>query len=204
DAHAPGLDPRASAAPRGGDRRIGRPGAGRAGQAAIHEQRVLRLPHRRADGNAHRPGPVARRCEVPARAHTAVAPRSGGAATARPHAGPRAERRAGDGAGRVPGLAPLRRGGCGVISIPVIRRHLTSDLLGRHIYLFGEGASEAVLRRLADAGAQEGTVVLAEDETHVHAAALFRPVLQPGAVETFGSITTLALAEAIEAVEGTG
>jgi len=93
-----------------------------------------------------------------------------------------------------------------VISIPVIRRHLTSDLLGRHIYLFGEGASAgAVLRRLADAGAQEGTVVLTEDDdTHMHAAALFRPVLQPGAVETFGSITTLALAEAIEGVEGTG
>ena len=90
-----------------------------------------------------------------------------------------------------------------MISIPVIRRHLTSDLLGRHIYLFGAGASAgAVLRRLADAGSQEGTVVLAEDhETHLHAAALFRPTLPLGAVETFASIATLALAEAIE---GTG
>jgi hypothetical protein len=90
-----------------------------------------------------------------------------------------------------------------VISIPVIRRHLMSDLLGRHIYLFGPGTSAgAVLRRLAGAGAQEGTVMLAEDETHVHAAALFRPVLPLGAVGTFASIAPLALAEAIEGTEG--
>jgi hypothetical protein len=90
-----------------------------------------------------------------------------------------------------------------VISIPVIRRHLTSEFLGRHIYLFGPSACPgAVLRRLADAGAQEGTVVLAEgDESRVHAGALFRPVLRLGAVGTFASIATLALAEAIEATE---
>jgi len=93
-----------------------------------------------------------------------------------------------------------------MISIPVVRRHLTSDLLGRHIYLFGEGASAgAVLRRLADAGAQEGTVVLTDDgEMHMHAAALLRPVLPLGAVETFASIATLALAEAIEGTDGFG
>jgi hypothetical protein len=93
-----------------------------------------------------------------------------------------------------------------VIAIPVIRRHLTSELLGRHIYLFGSGGSAgAVLRRLAEAGAQEGTVVLAEDdEACVHAAALFRPVLRLGAVGTFASIAALALAEAIEGVEGAG
>jgi biotin-(acetyl-CoA carboxylase) ligase len=93
-----------------------------------------------------------------------------------------------------------------VISIPVIRRHLSSDLLGRHIYLFGPGTSAgAILRRLAEAGAEEGTVVLAEDgEMHVHAAALFRPVLPLGAVGRFASIATLALAEAIEATGGAG
>jgi hypothetical protein len=80
-----------------------------------------------------------------------------------------------------------------------------SDLLGRHIYFFGPSAcAGAVLRRLADAGMQEGTVVLAEDESRVHAAALVRPVLRLGAVGTFASIATLALAEAIEATEGTG
>src|SRR5262245_50368591 len=93
-----------------------------------------------------------------------------------------------------------------MISIPVIRRHLTSDLLGRHIYLFGPGAAAgAVLHRLADAGAQEGAVVLVEDdEARVHAATLFRPVLALDAVGTFASIATLALAEAIEGDEETG
>jgi hypothetical protein len=90
-----------------------------------------------------------------------------------------------------------------VISIPVIRRNLTSDLLGRHIYLFGPGtAAAAVLRKLAEAGAQEGTVVLVEDdEARLHAATLFRPVLALDAVGTFASIATLALAEAIEGAE---
>ena len=93
-----------------------------------------------------------------------------------------------------------------MIAIPVIRRHLTSELLGRHIYLFGRSVSAgAVLRRLAEAGAQEGTVVLAEDdEACVQAAALFQPVLRLGAVGTFASIAALALAEAIEGVEGAG
>jgi biotin-(acetyl-CoA carboxylase) ligase len=81
----------------------------------------------------------------------------------------------------------------------VIRRHLASDLLGRHIYFFGPGSSpQAILRRLGEAGAQEGTVVLSEDGSSVHAAALFRPALALGAVQAFASITTLALAEAIE------
>lgn len=85
-----------------------------------------------------------------------------------------------------------------MISIPVVRRHLASDLLGRHIYFFGPGSSpQAILRRLAEAGAQEGTVVLAEDGSSVHAAALFRPALALGAVQAFGSIATLALTEAI-------
>jgi hypothetical protein len=93
-----------------------------------------------------------------------------------------------------------------MISIPVIRRHLTSDLLGRHIYLFGPGTGAgAVLRRLAEAGAPEGTVVLVEDdEARVHAATLFRPVLALDAVGTFASIATLALAEAIEGAEEAG
>jgi hypothetical protein len=84
-------------------------------------------------------------------------------------------------------------------SIPLIRRELTSDLLGRHIYLFGPGSVAAeILRRLAEAGAQEGTVVLSEDEgRQLSAAALFRPHLAIGAVPVFSAIATLALAEAI-------
>jgi len=86
-----------------------------------------------------------------------------------------------------------------MISIPLIRRELTSDLLGRHIYLFGAGSSTPdILRRLAEAGAQEGTVVLSTtDGTRLSASALFRPQLAVGAVRLFSAIATLALADAL-------
>jgi hypothetical protein len=86
-----------------------------------------------------------------------------------------------------------------MISIPLIRRELTSDLLGRHIYLFGAGSSPTeILRRLAEAGAQEGTVVLlSSDGTRLSAAVLFRPHLAVSAVPLFSAIATLALAEAL-------
>jgi len=86
-----------------------------------------------------------------------------------------------------------------MISIPLIRRELTSDILGRHIYLFGAGsATTEVLRRLAEAGAQEGTVVLSEDTgARIRAAVLFRPHLTLGAMPLFSTIATLALTEAI-------
>src|SRR4029453_6148923 len=86
-----------------------------------------------------------------------------------------------------------------MISIPLIRRELTSDLLGRHIYLFGPGSkTAAILRHLADAGAQEGTVVLSEDAgERLGAAVLFRPHLAVGAVPLFSTIATLALTEAM-------
>jgi hypothetical protein len=86
-----------------------------------------------------------------------------------------------------------------MISIPLIRRELTSDLLGRHIYLFGAGSPPTgILRRLAEAGAQEGTVVLSATEgMRLTAAALFRPHLAVGAVPLFSAIATLALAEAL-------
>lgn len=86
-----------------------------------------------------------------------------------------------------------------MISIPSIRRELTSDLLGRHIYLFGPGSiTSEILRRLAEAGAQEGTVVLSATEgVRLDAAALFRPHLAIGAVPLFSAVATLALLEAI-------
>ena len=86
-----------------------------------------------------------------------------------------------------------------MIAIPFIRRELTSDLLGRHIYLFGTHRTPGeVLRRLAESGAQEGTVVLCDLEgERLGAAALFRPDLAVAAVSLFSAIATLALAEAI-------
>jgi len=86
-----------------------------------------------------------------------------------------------------------------MISIPLIRRELISDVLGRHIYLFGAGSvTTEVLRRLAQAGAQEGTVVLSEEPgARISAAVLFQPHLTLGAVPLFSTIATLALAEAI-------
>ena len=90
-----------------------------------------------------------------------------------------------------------------MISIPMVRRKLASDLLGHHIYLFGHEAScTTTLRRLADAGAQEGTVVLSEGKgSRFGAAALFRPALSVGAIPMFSAIATLALAEAIAGEE---
>jgi len=87
-----------------------------------------------------------------------------------------------------------------MLSIPLIRRDLVSDLVGRHIYLFGAGSFVAdVLNRLAEAGALEGTVVLAEEEgARVAAAVLLRPDLPAGEVPVFSAIATLALFDAFE------
>jgi hypothetical protein len=86
-----------------------------------------------------------------------------------------------------------------MIAIPLILRELTGDLLGRHIYLFeGTSAPSEILRRLAEAGAEEGTVVLSVTEgKRLGAAVLFRPHLSLGAVPLFSAIATLALAEAV-------
>jgi hypothetical protein len=86
-----------------------------------------------------------------------------------------------------------------MIAIPLIRRELTSDLLGRHIYLFGgTSAPSEILRRLAEAGAEEGTVVLSVTEgKRLGAAVLFRPHLSLGAVPLYAAIATLALTESV-------
>jgi hypothetical protein len=87
-----------------------------------------------------------------------------------------------------------------MLSIPLIRRDLVSDLVGRHIYLFGAGSLvDDVLNPLAEAGALEGTVVLTEHEgARVAAAVLFRPDLPAGEVPVFSAIATLALSDAFE------
>ena len=102
----------------------------------------------------------------------------------------------------------------GSLSIEVIRRWLDNELVGLHMYLFGTvGSTNAVLRRCADAGAREGTVVLAEEQrngrgrlgqtwfsppgVNIYASVLFRPDLPPEAVPGFSLIASLALTDAI-------
>ena len=90
-----------------------------------------------------------------------------------------------------------------MISIPAVRRALTSDILGRHIYIFGSGSVPMqVVERLAETGSQQGTVVLTADEdTKLSVAVLFRPHLAHSAVSLFGMISTLALGEAIGRID---
>ena len=101
-----------------------------------------------------------------------------------------------------------------VFSIDVIRRHLSARTVGRHIYLFGEVSStNAVLRQLAQNGAREGTVLLAESQTegrgrlgkswfsppgvNLYASVLFRPAIGPSEASVFSFIASLALADTI-------
>jgi BirA family transcriptional regulator, biotin operon repressor / biotin---[acetyl-CoA-carboxylase] ligase len=88
------------------------------------------------------------------------------------------------------------------LSISRMRRHLETEMVGYHVYLFGTvAAARAAARRLAAHGADAGTVVAAEDEADgtVHVSVLFRPDLAPCQVAVFAPIAALAAAEAIEA-----
>ena len=88
------------------------------------------------------------------------------------------------------------------LSIARMRRALDTELVGHHVYLFGAVASaRAAVRRLAEHGAGEGTVVLADEpETaRLHVSLLLRPVCAPPAVAAFATHGALALAEAVEA-----
>jgi BirA family transcriptional regulator, biotin operon repressor / biotin---[acetyl-CoA-carboxylase] ligase len=107
---------------------------------------------------------------------------------------------------------------CDRLSIPTLRRHLDTKIIGRHIYLFGAvHSTNAVLRRLAAGGAAEGTVVMAEalaagrgrpgvrwfspEGVNLYVSALFRAELAPHDVALFATIGALALSQAI-AMEG--
>ncbi|MBI3624770.1 MAG: biotin--[acetyl-CoA-carboxylase] ligase [Candidatus Rokubacteria bacterium] len=103
------------------------------------------------------------------------------------------------------------------LSIELIRRRLSAQVVGRQIYLFGEVPStNETLRHLTKAGAREGTVVLAESQTagrgrlgkawfspfgvNLYASILFRPTISPEAAPVFSFIASLALADAIRAL----
>lgn len=102
------------------------------------------------------------------------------------------------------------------LSVELIRQKLSSEIVGCQVYLFEQVSStNAVLRALAKAGAREGTVVLAEEQTegrgrlgqrwfsppgvNLYASVLFRPAILPEAVPVFAFIASLALTEAIRA-----
>jgi BirA family biotin operon repressor/biotin-[acetyl-CoA-carboxylase] ligase len=102
------------------------------------------------------------------------------------------------------------------LSISELRRHLDTETIGRHIYLFDRvDSTNETLRRLAARGATEGTVVLAETATgarrraaggtfapdglNLYLSVLFRPELALPDVALFASIASLALTDAIAA-----
>ena len=103
---------------------------------------------------------------------------------------------------------------CDRLSLDGLRRHLTTEVVGHHVYLFGSvDSTNSALARLADRGATEGTVVLAETQTagrgrhgsawfspeavNLYVSVLFHPRIAPRELPLFAPIASLALAEAI-------
>ena len=101
---------------------------------------------------------------------------------------------------------------CDRLTLRELRRHLTTDVVGHHVYVFGTVTStNRVLAKLADQGAAEGTVVLAEAQTagrgrhgsdwfspeaaNLYVSVLFRPQIAPHDLPQFAPIASLALAE---------
>jgi BirA family transcriptional regulator, biotin operon repressor / biotin---[acetyl-CoA-carboxylase] ligase len=101
------------------------------------------------------------------------------------------------------------------LSIEVIRRRLSSQVVGHTMHLFDRVTStNAAVRRLATERAPEGTVVLAEQQiagrgrlgkrwfsppkVNLYASLLFRPHIPIAAVPVFSFIASLALVEAVQ------
>jgi BirA family biotin operon repressor/biotin-[acetyl-CoA-carboxylase] ligase len=101
-----------------------------------------------------------------------------------------------------------------VLSLDRIRQGLDTGTVGRRIVVHEVVTStNASLRELAEAGASEGTVVLADRQTagrgrgtkpwfsppgvNLYASVLFRPAIAPAAAPAFAFIASLALADAI-------
>jgi BirA family biotin operon repressor/biotin-[acetyl-CoA-carboxylase] ligase len=101
-----------------------------------------------------------------------------------------------------------------LLSIELIRRRLSTRDVGFELHLFNEVPStNDVACRLAEKGAREGTVVLAETQSagrgrfghswfspgnaNLYASVIFRPVIAPSGVPVFSMIASLALADAV-------
>ena len=102
------------------------------------------------------------------------------------------------------------------LSVDLIRRRLTTERVGFKTYVFDEVSStSAVLRGLAEIGAPDGTVVLAEGQhagrarlgkswfsppgVNLYASVLFRRAMTVAEVPVFSFIASLALTDAIRA-----
>ncbi len=84
------------------------------------------------------------------------------------------------------------------LSIDRIRRELASNMVGGHIYLFGHIASATeVLARLAEAGAREGTVVVADEGLDLRLSVLFRLDGALGSMPVLSCLAGRALGEAL-------
>jgi BirA family transcriptional regulator, biotin operon repressor / biotin---[acetyl-CoA-carboxylase] ligase len=102
---------------------------------------------------------------------------------------------------------------CDRMTLHELRRYLTTDVVGHHIYMFNTVTStNEVLRKLAEGGATDGTVVVAETQTagrgrhgtawfspeaaNLYVSVLFHPKIAPRELPLFAPIASLALAEA--------
>lgn len=100
------------------------------------------------------------------------------------------------------------------LTLDGVRRHLETQVVGHHLYLFDSvDSTSQALARLADRGATEGTVVVAEAQTagrgrhgsawfspeaaSLYVSVLFHPRIAPRELALFAPIASLALAEAV-------
>jgi BirA family biotin operon repressor/biotin-[acetyl-CoA-carboxylase] ligase len=105
------------------------------------------------------------------------------------------------------------------LSLQDIRRRLDTPLVGQHLYLLEEVESTNVsLRAIARAGGAEGTVVVAESQTHgrgrhgqawfspagvnLYASVLFRPRFLPRDATSFSFAASLAVYDALRELGG--
>lgn len=104
------------------------------------------------------------------------------------------------------------------LDVGAIRRRFAGEIIGTHVYVFGDVAStNAVLRDFADAGAQEGTVVISESQragrgrpdvpwfsppgVNLYMSVLLRPAIAAADVPIFSFVASLALTNAIWALD---
>jgi BirA family biotin operon repressor/biotin-[acetyl-CoA-carboxylase] ligase len=108
---------------------------------------------------------------------------------------------------------------CTRFSLKEIRRRLDTSLIGQHLYLMDEVESTNVsMRAIARAGGAEGTVVVAESQTHgrgrhgqvwfspagvnLYASVLFRPSFPPREAAAFSFVASLAVYDALRELGG--